>query len=80
MQALHHPTWKMGKKVTIDSATLINKGYEVIEAHELYGAPYSKIETVIQPTSVVHSLVEFNDGAVMAQMGTPDMEIPIQLA
>ena len=79
-QALNHPTWKMGKKVTVDSATLINKGYEVIEAHELYGAPYSKIETVIQPTSIVHSLVEFNDGAVLAQMGAPDMEVPIQLA
>ena len=70
----------MGEKVTVDSATLLNKGYEVIEAHELYNAPYSKIETVIQPTSVVHSLVEFADGAVMAQMGTPDMQIPVQLA
>lgn len=79
-QALNHPTWKMGPKVTIDSATLMNKGYEVIEAHELYGAPYSKIETVIQPTSVVHSLVEFADGAVLAQMGSPDMQVPIQLA
>ncbi|MBD5584825.1 MAG: 1-deoxy-D-xylulose-5-phosphate reductoisomerase [Clostridia bacterium] len=79
-QALNHPTWKMGPKVTVDSATLMNKGYEVIEAHELYGAPYSKIETVIQPTSVIHSLVEFADGAVMAQMGSPDMQVPIQLA
>lgn len=79
-QALNHPTWKMGKKITVDSATLVNKGYEVIEAHELYGAAYSKIETVIQPTSVVHSLVEFADGAVMAQLGVPDMEVPIQLA
>ncbi len=79
-QALNHPTWKMGKKITVDSATLMNKGYEVIEAHELYNAPYSKIETVIQPTSVVHSLVEFADGAVMAQMGIPDMEVPVQLA
>lgn len=79
-EALNHPTWKMGKKITVDSATLMNKGYEVIEAHELYGAPYSRIETVIQPTSVVHSLVEFADGAVMAQMGTPDMQVPIQLA
>lgn len=79
-QALNHPTWKMGKKITVDSATLVNKGYEVIEAHELYNAPYSKIETVIQPTSIVHSLVEFADGAVMAQLGTPDMEVPIQLA
>ncbi len=79
-QALNHPTWRMGKKITVDSATLLNKGYEVIEAHELYGAPYSKIETVIQPTSVVHSLVEFADGAVMAQMGSPDMQVPVQLA
>lgn len=79
-QALNHPTWKMGKKITVDSATLLNKGYEVIEAHVLYGAPYSKIETVIQPTSVVHSLVEFKDGAILAQMGTPSMEIPISLA
>lgn len=79
-QALNHPTWKMGKKITIDSATLLNKGYEVIEAHELYGAAYSKIEAVIQPTSVVHSLVEFADGAVMAQLGSPDMSVPIQLA
>ncbi|MDE7082874.1 MAG: 1-deoxy-D-xylulose-5-phosphate reductoisomerase [Clostridia bacterium] len=79
-QALNHPTWQMGKKITIDSATLLNKGYEVIEAHELFGTPYSKIETVIQPTSVVHSLVEFADGAVMAQMGSPDMQVPVQLA
>ena len=79
-QALKHPTWKMGKKITIDSATMMNKAYEIIEAHELYNAPYSKIEAVIQPTSIVHSMVEFTDGAVMAQMGMPDMEVPIQLA
>ncbi len=79
-QALNHPNWKMGKKITVDSATLLNKAFEVIEAHELYDAPYSKIETVIQPTSVVHSLVEFADGSVLAQMGTPDMQVPIQLA
>lgn len=79
-QALAHPTWKMGKKITIDSATLLNKGYEVIEAHVLFGAPYSKIETVIQPQSVVHSLVEFEDGACLAQMGIPSMEVPISLA
>lgn len=79
-QALNHPTWKMGKKITVDSATLMNKGYEVIEAHELYNAPYSKIETVIQPASIVHSMVEFCDGAVMAQLGSPDMAVPIQLA
>lgn len=79
-QALAHPTWKMGKKITVDSATLLNKGYEVIEAHVLFNAPYSKIETVIQPQSIVHSLVEFKDGAVIAQMGTPTMEVPIRLA
>ena len=79
-QALNHPTWKMGKKITVDSATLMNKAYEVIEAHELYNAPYSKIEVVIQPASIVHSLVEFADGAVTAQLGAPDMQVPIQLA
>ncbi len=79
-QALNHPTWKMGDKITVDSATLLNKGYEVIEAHVLYGAPYNKIETVIQPQSIVHSLVEFKDGAVLAQMGTPTMEVPISIA
>ena len=79
-QALNHPTWKMGKKITIDSATLMNKGYEVIEAHVLYGTDYSKIETVIQPQSIVHSLVEFDDGAVLAQMSYPTMELPISLA
>lgn len=79
-QALNHPTWQMGKKITVDSATLANKGYEVIEAHELYNAPYGCIETVIQPGSTVHSLVEFEDGAVLAQMGEPTMELPIQLA
>ena len=79
-QALNPPTWQIGKKITGDSATLLNMGYEVIEAHELYDAPYSKIETVIQPTSVVHSLVEFADGGLLAQMGTPDMQIPVQMA
>jgi len=79
-QALNHPTWKMGKKITVDSATLLNKGYEVIEAHVLFEAPYSKIETVIQPQSIIHSMVEFKDGAVIAQMGTPTMEVPITLA
>lgn len=79
-QALNHPTWKMGKKITIDSATLLNKGYEVIEAHHLYNAPYERIKTVIQPTSIIHSLVEFEDGAVLAQMSNPTMELPIQLA
>ena len=79
-QALNHPTWKMGKKITVDSATLMNKGYEVIEAHALYGTPYSKIHTVIQPQSIVHSMVEFEDGAILAQMSYPTMELPIQIA
>lgn len=79
-QALNHPTWQMGKKITIDSATLMNKGYEVIEAHALYGTDYSRIETVIQPQSIVHSLVELDDGAVLAQMSYPTMELPISLA
>lgn len=79
-QALAHPTWKMGKKITVDSATLMNKGYEVIEAHILYGTPYGDIHTVIQPQSIIHSMAEFSDGAVMAQMSYPTMELPIQLA
>ena len=79
-EALSHPTWKMGKKITIDSATLMNKGYEVIEAHYLYGTPYHDIETVIQPQSIIHSLVEFTDGSLLAQMSYPTMELPIQIA
>jgi 1-deoxy-D-xylulose-5-phosphate reductoisomerase len=79
-QALAHPTWSMGRKITIDSATLMNKGYEIIEAHHLYGTPYQQIEGVIQPQSIVHSLVEFEDGACIAQMSYPTMELPIQLA
>lgn len=79
-QALAHPTWKMGKKITVDSATLMNKGYEVIEANMLYGTPYADIETVIQPQSIIHSLVEFADGAVLAQLSYPTMLVPIQLA
>lgn len=79
-QALNHPTWKMGKKITVDSATLMNKGYEVIEARMLYGVGYDRIETVIQPQSIVHSLVEFSDGAILAQMSYPTMELPITLA
>ena len=78
--ALNHPTWKMGAKITVDSATLMNKGYEVIEAHMLYGTDYGHIETVIQPQSIVHSLVEFEDGALLAQMSYPTMELPISLA
>ena len=77
---LNHPTWAMGKKITVDSATLINKGLEVIEAHWLYDMPYDKIEVVVHPQSIVHSLVSFRDGAVMAQLGLPDMRLPIQYA
>ena len=79
-QALRHPTWRMGKKVTIDSATLFNKGMEVIEAHWLFNEPYSNIEVVIHPESVIHSMVEFCDGSIKAQMSCPDMRLPIQLA
>jgi len=79
-QALNHPTWKMGKKVTVDSATLFNKGLEVIEAHWLFNLPFDKIEVVIHRQSVVHSMVEFRDGSVKAQLSTPDMRLPIQYA
>lgn len=79
-QCLHHPTWTMGTKVTIDSSTLANKGLEVIEAHWLFDAPYEKIVPVIHPQSIVHSLVEYSDGAVMAQLGVADMKLPIQYA
>jgi 1-deoxy-D-xylulose-5-phosphate reductoisomerase len=78
--ALDHPNWDMGAKITIDSATLINKGFEVIEAHWLFGLPSSKIEVVVHPQSVVHSLVQFEDGSVKAQIGPPDMRLPIQYA
>ena len=78
--ALKHPTWQMGAKITIDSATLLNKGFEVIEARWLYDAPLEKIHTIVQPESIIHSLVEFDDGCVMAQMSYPTMELPIQLA
>jgi 1-deoxy-D-xylulose-5-phosphate reductoisomerase len=79
-EALEHPTWSMGKKITIDSATLINKGFEVMEAHHLFNLPYGKIRVLIHPQSIIHSMVEYFDGAVMAQMGVPDMELPIQFA
>jgi len=79
-EALAHPTWRMGPKITIDSATLVNKAFEVIEAKWLYRLPYSKIEAVIHPQSVVHSLVEFVDGSYKAQLGFPDMRLPIQYA
>jgi 1-deoxy-D-xylulose-5-phosphate reductoisomerase len=78
--ALDHPTWTMGKKITIDSATLVNKGFEVMEAHHLFAMPYDRLRVVIHPQSIVHSMVEFHDGAVMAQLGVPDMELPIQYA
>jgi len=79
-QALNHPTWSMGKKITIDSATLMNKGFEVIEAQRLFDLPYERIRVCVHPQSIVHSLVEFRDGAVIAQLGLPDMELPIQYA
>ena len=79
-QALKHPTWSMGAKITIDSATLVNKGLEVIEAHWLYDVDYDAIEVVIHPQSVVHSAVRFVDGSLKAQLGTPDMRLPIQYA
>ncbi len=78
--ALKHPNWKMGAKITVDCATLMNKGLEVIEAMRLYGVPLEQVDVVIHRQSIVHSLVEFNDGAVMAQLGAPDMRLPIQLA
>lgn len=78
--ALKHPTWKMGPKITIDSATLMNKGFEVIEAHYLFGLDYSQIEVLIHPQSIIHSMVEFVDGSVKAQLGAPDMRVPIQYA
>ncbi|MEN3341144.1 MAG: 1-deoxy-D-xylulose-5-phosphate reductoisomerase [Actinomycetota bacterium] len=79
-EALAHPTWRMGPKITVDSATLANKGLEVIEAHFLFGIPYERIEVVLQPTSVVHSLVRFRDGAALAHLGYPDMRVPISYA
>ena len=79
-QALRHPTWSMGAKITIDSATLANKGLEVIEARWLYDVPYEQIDVVIHPQSVVHSAVQLVDGSVKAQLGTPDMRLPIQYA
>lgn len=78
--ALKHPNWLMGPKITIDSATLMNKGLEVIEAHHLFATPYENIKVVIQPESIIHSMAEFNDGSVLAHLGTPDMKIPIQYA
>ncbi|HET8567948.1 MAG TPA: 1-deoxy-D-xylulose-5-phosphate reductoisomerase [Candidatus Limnocylindria bacterium] len=79
-EALRHPTWKMGPKVTVDSATLVNKGYEVVETHWLYGIAYDRIDVVFHPESVVHALVEYVDGSVKAQLAEPDMRLPIQFA
>ncbi|MDD5594555.1 MAG: 1-deoxy-D-xylulose-5-phosphate reductoisomerase [Candidatus Margulisbacteria bacterium] len=79
-EALKHPTWKMGPKITIDSASLMNKGFEVIEAHHLFGLDYAQIEVIIHPESVIHSMVEFSDGSIKAQLGAPDMRVPIQYA
>jgi 1-deoxy-D-xylulose-5-phosphate reductoisomerase len=79
-QALNHPNWKMGNKITIDSATLMNKGLEVIEARWLFGLPAERIEVVIHPQSIIHSMVEFVDGSIKAQLGVPDMKLPIQYA
>lgn len=75
--ALKHPNWSMGHKITIDSATMMNKGFEVIEAHHLFDIPYNRIDTVLHKESIVHSMVEFNDSSILAQMGTPDMRMPI---
>ena len=79
-EALAHPTWQMGPKITIDSSTLMNKGLEVIEAHELFGIDYDRIEVVVHPQSIVHSMVEFCDGATIAQLSEPDMRLPIGYA
>jgi 1-deoxy-D-xylulose-5-phosphate reductoisomerase len=79
-EALRHPNWNMGAKITVDSATLMNKGFEVIEAHWLFGMPAERIEVLVHPQSVIHSMVEFADGAIKAQLGTADMKLPIQYA
>jgi 1-deoxy-D-xylulose-5-phosphate reductoisomerase len=79
-QALKHPTWAMGGKITIDSATLMNKGLELIEAHHLFGVPYERIDVVVHPQSIVHSLITLNDGAALAHLGHPDMRVPISYA
>ncbi|MDX1772055.1 MAG: 1-deoxy-D-xylulose-5-phosphate reductoisomerase, partial [Planococcaceae bacterium] len=78
--ALNHPNWSMGAKITIDSATMMNKGLEVIEAHVLFDIPYDDIEVVLHRESIIHSMVEFQDTSIMAQLGTPDMRVPIQYA
>jgi 1-deoxy-D-xylulose-5-phosphate reductoisomerase len=79
-EALAHPTWAMGGKITIDSATLMNKGLELIEAHHLFGIGYERIDVVVHPQSIIHSLIQLNDGASLAHMGYPDMRVPISYA
>jgi 1-deoxy-D-xylulose-5-phosphate reductoisomerase len=79
-EALAHPTWQMGGRITVDCATLMNKGFEVIEAHHLFGVPYERIDVVVHPQSIVHSLVQLNDGASLAHLGLPDMRVPISYA
>ncbi|GAC43165.1 1-deoxy-D-xylulose-5-phosphate reductoisomerase [Paenibacillus popilliae] len=79
-QALNHPNWSMGAKLTVDSATMANKGLEVIEAHWLFGMPYDRIHVLIHPESIIHSFVEYRDGSIIAQLGVPDMRVPIQYA
>ena len=79
-EALAHPTWSMGGRITIDSATLMNKGFEAIEAHHLFGIPFERIEVVVHPQSIVHSLIDLNDGATLAHLGHPDMRVPISYA
>ena len=79
-QALRHPTWSMGRKITVDCATLMNKGFEVIEARWLFDVPWERIEVVVHPESIIHSMMEFDDGSVKAQLGPPDMRLPIQYA
>ena len=79
-QALHHPNWAMGKKITIDSATMVNKGLELIEAKWLFGVEVDRVQIIVQPQSLIHSMVEFEDRGIIAQLGTPDMRLPIQYA
>src|SRR5258708_13279398 len=79
-QALAHPNWRMGRRITIDSATLVNKGFEIIEAHWLFDMRPDQIDVVIHPQSTVHSMVEYVDGSILAQLGPPDMRMPIQYA
>jgi len=79
-EALAHPTWEMGGRITVDSATLMNKGFELIEAHHLFGVPFERIDVVVHPQSIVHSLVHLNDGATLAHLGYPDMRVPISYA